>query len=296
MKLNNILNEVLNDKDYLKWKRKNVTLRGVKNVGEENNAGAMLGRGLYSAFLSNKSLAKDYGNVYFVLGAIPKKPKVFNTLNDWEIWFGNTLVYNFTKENGEEYPDRRYFDSKTTIEDEMMKLGYDGVIIKGREMVNFTPKEDEISYFKNENQLKDYFFSIQENMKLAPLIESVNIDNVIYHALFVKDIKQLEKDFPQVHPNFYYHHSTIEFRPKNDENMNIGEESTIKIIGRLTTDKVDVLIVENPKSKNNYPHITLSTAKDVKPMESNSEIEKYSDKIEYFENKFIDVIEEVLNK
>lgn len=78
--------------------------------------------------------------------------------------------------------------------------------------------------------------------------------------------------------------------------MNIGEESTIKIIGRLTTDKVDVLIVENPKSKNKFPHITLSTAKDVKPMESNSEIEKYIDKIEYFENKFINVIEEVLNK
>jgi hypothetical protein len=296
MKLNNILNEVLNDKDYLKWKRKNVTIRGVKNVGEENNAGAMLGRGLYSAFLSNKSLAKDYGNVYFVLGAIPKKPKVFNTLNDWQIWFYNTLVHKYSKENGKEYPDKRDFNANTTIEDEMLKLGYDGIVIKGREMVNFTPKENEISYFKNENELKNYYFSIQENMKLASLIESVNIDNVIYHALFVKDIKQLEKDFPQVHPNFFYHHSTIEFRPKNDENMNIGEESTIKIIGRLTTDKVDVLIVENPKSKNNYPHITLSTAKDVKPMESNSEIEKYMDKIEYFENKFINVIEKVLYK
>lgn len=44
MKLNNILNEILNDKDYLKWKRKNVTLRGIKNVGEENNGSAMLGK------------------------------------------------------------------------------------------------------------------------------------------------------------------------------------------------------------------------------------------------------------
>ena len=35
---------------YLKWKRKNVTIRGVKNEGEENYAGAMLGRGLYTIF------------------------------------------------------------------------------------------------------------------------------------------------------------------------------------------------------------------------------------------------------
>ena len=68
----------VNDPGYLSWKRKNVTIRGVKEVGEENNAGAMLGRGLYTAFLSNKGLAKEYGTVYFVLNAIPKNPKVFN--------------------------------------------------------------------------------------------------------------------------------------------------------------------------------------------------------------------------
>jgi hypothetical protein len=161
MKLNNILNEILNDKDYLKWKRKNVTLRGIKNVGEENNGGAMLGRGLYTAFLSNKSLAKGYGKVYFVLGAIPKNPKVFNTLNDWEIWFYNTLVYKFSKENGKDYPDKRDFATNTTIEDEMLKLGYDGIVIKGREMVNFKPNENEINYFNNENELKNYFFITQ---------------------------------------------------------------------------------------------------------------------------------------
>ena len=36
----------LNDLAYKKWKRVNVAIRGVKSgVGEENNAGAMLGRG-----------------------------------------------------------------------------------------------------------------------------------------------------------------------------------------------------------------------------------------------------------
>lgn len=157
MKLNSLLTEVYKDREYLKWKRKNITLRGVKEIGVENNAGAMLGRGLYTAFLSNKSLAKEYGSVYFVLGAIPKNPKVFNTLNDWEIWFYNTLVYQYSKENGKEYPDKRDFNAKTTIEDEMIKLGYDGIVIKGREIVNFKPIEDEIFYFRTENELKQFY-------------------------------------------------------------------------------------------------------------------------------------------
>jgi hypothetical protein len=41
------------------------------------------------------------------------------------------------------------------MEDEMLKLGYDGLIIKGREMVNYTPKD--IKYFKNENDLQRYY-------------------------------------------------------------------------------------------------------------------------------------------
>jgi len=147
------------DPSYLKWKRKNVTIRGLKEVGQENNAGAMLGRGLYTAFLSNKSLAKEYGTVYFVVNAIPKNPKVFNTLNEWEIWFYNTLVYKYSKEQGKEYPDRRDFNANTTIEDEMLKMGYDGIVIKGREMVNFKPDEN-ILYFKNEQQLLNYYDTV----------------------------------------------------------------------------------------------------------------------------------------
>lgn len=144
--------------EYLKWKRKNVTIRGVKKLGEENSAGAMLGDGLYTAFLSNKSLAKEYGKVYFVVGAIPKNPKVFSSLNNWEIWFYNTLVYQFSKEQGKERPDKRDFNSKTTIQTEMMKLGYDGVVITGREMVNYTPNVDEIKYFETDSELEDYYY------------------------------------------------------------------------------------------------------------------------------------------
>lgn len=143
--------------NYLKWKRKNVTIRGIKNEGSENEASAMLGRGLYTAFLSNRELAKQYGHVYFVVNAIPKKPLVFDTLNRWEIWFQN-LIYKYSKAKGKDHPDRRDFNENTTIEDEVQKLGYDGIIIKGREMVNFKPEN--ILYFKNEQQLQNYYYTL----------------------------------------------------------------------------------------------------------------------------------------
>lgn len=122
------------------------------------------------------------------------------------------------------------------------------------------------------------------------------IDNIIYHALFVKDIQKLKELFPPVHPNTFYHHSTIQFKPKSLEGLNIGEKSKLKIWGRLTTDKVDVLIVDNKKSTNEYPHITLSTAEGIKPFESNSEIKYNINDVEYFENLYIDVEENVLWK
>jgi hypothetical protein len=43
----------------------------------------------------------------------------------------------------------------TTIKDEMLKLGYDGIEIKGREMVNYTPED--IMFFQNERQLIMYY-------------------------------------------------------------------------------------------------------------------------------------------
>ena len=159
MRLNKIFEEITNDfnrSDYIKWKKKNVSLRGIKNSGEENNGGAMLGKGLYTAALSNKSLSKQYGTVYFVINGIPKNPKVFNDLNQWEIWFYNTLVYEFSKKEGKDYPDKRDFNKYTTIEKEMMNLGYDGIIIKGREYVNFSPPEN-VNYFKTEEELINYY-------------------------------------------------------------------------------------------------------------------------------------------
>lgn len=122
--------------------------------------------------------------------------------------------------------------------------------------------------------------------------------NIVYSACFViKDDKyKLMQMFPQVHENIYYHHSTIEFKPKDISNIDFGITKEMKILGRLTTDKVDVIIVDNKKSKNKFPHITLSTSNGIKPFESNTELEKYQNDIEWFnEPKKINIIEGIFN-
>ena len=105
-----------------------------------------------------------------------------------------------------------------------------------------------------------------------------------YHALFVNDVNNLQRMFPPVFSNLYYHHSTIEFAPKDATNIELGRKVSLKIIGRITTDRVDALLVDNAKSKNKYPHITLSTAEGVKPFESNTAFEKYPQMITYFDS------------
>lgn len=141
------------DRDFLNWKRQNVTLRGIKELGKENDWYGSFGKGLYSVPLSNKAMAKQYGEIYYLVNAKPKKPKVVQYLNDAEI-FIQTIIINFCKKNGVDY-DKRFFDKNTSIESEMIKLGYDGLIIKGREMVNYTPEN--VKYYQTEDQLYDYF-------------------------------------------------------------------------------------------------------------------------------------------
>ncbi len=87
---------------------------------------------------------------------------------------------------------------------------------------------------------------------------------VVYTALFVEDINVLKEKYPPVHVNEFYHHSTIAFKPKEGKsNLHLGEKYEIAIIGRVTSEKVDVLLVNNKKSTNNNPHITLSTSEGV---------------------------------
>ena len=144
--IKNTIREVLNEniEEYSKWKRKNVTLRGIKELGKHNEVFGSFGKGLYTVPLSNKAMAKQYGDVYFVVNAIPKNPKIVDSLNSAEILRQN-LVSKFCKENGKDY-SLTFFETNTSMEIEMQNLGYDGLIIKGREMVNYSPEN--IKYFR----------------------------------------------------------------------------------------------------------------------------------------------------
>lgn len=102
---------------------------------------------------------------------------------------------------------------------------------------------------------------------------------VIFTAQNVDNPKELMDKYPSELPNKYYHHSTNKFgRQPFDERE--GEKMTLHIIGRLITDKVDALVVENPNSDNDIPHITLATNVGIKPFQSNEELNLHADKIQ----------------
>lgn len=106
---------------------------------------------------------------------------------------------------------------------------------------------------------------------------------IIYEAYFVMDTKALEQRFPSVHPNKFYHHLTIAFKPKSlSMPKQVGAWKYLQIVGRLTTNKIDALLIGLPESDKPFPHITLSTAEGVAPSESNVEFKEHSDKIKYF--------------
>lgn len=148
--------EEFNKNDYLKWKRKNVTYRGIKSFGKDNEIYGSFGKGLYTAPLSNKAMAKTYGDLYFVINAVPKKPKIVKSLNDAEM-IRQRLIDSFCKKNNVDYSPS-FFEKNTSMDKEMLKLGFDGLIIKGREMVNYKPED--IIYFKTEQELMNYYETI----------------------------------------------------------------------------------------------------------------------------------------
>jgi len=148
-------NEDFDQRDYLKWKKANVTYRGMKSVGSDNEVYGSWGKGLYTVPLSNKSMAKQYGKLYFVINATPKKPVIVQSINSAEI-FRQKLIIDFCKKKGHdrEY-DPGFFEKHTSMDEELIKQGYDGFVIKGREMVNYKPEN--IEYFETEEQVKNYY-------------------------------------------------------------------------------------------------------------------------------------------
>lgn len=117
--------------------------------------------------------------------------------------------------------------------------------------------------------------------------------DIKFTALFVQDVQDLLNRFPPKHKKVFGQHSTIEYKPKSLDGLEIGKERQIKIIGRAFDEFGDDLLVENPKSKNKYPHITLSRGEDAPPLYSNILFEKAikSNTIEYFTNEKVKVIE-----
>lgn len=112
--------------------------------------------------------------------------------------------------------------------------------------------------------------------------------DIWYTALFVADPKELTRMFPPIHEVVFAHHSTIQFEPESLEGIHIGEKWNLEILGRAKDDKGDALLVKNPKSKNKFPHITLSCKKGVDPIYSNELLEKalLEGKLEHFNPSF----------
>lgn len=105
---------------------------------------------------------------------------------------------------------------------------------------------------------------------------SIEIKNIKYTAQFVDDADKLLKLFKPKHEDVYAYHSTNWYKPENSDDLEIGKKSKLKIIGRAHDLKGDALLVENPKSKNKHPHITISCAKNVPPFYSNELLERAS--------------------
>lgn len=104
-------------------------------------------------------------------------------------------------------------------------------------------------------------------------------EGTIFTANNVDNVEELKYKYPSTLPNKFYHHSTNKFGRQQFDSRE-GTKERLHIVGRLITDKVDVLVVENPNSDNKISHITLATATGVKPFESNKELQLHRDKIQ----------------
>lgn len=153
------------DPNYKKWRKNNVTYRGTRAdnpwpLDGINEYEGKFGKGLYTTPLSNKAMTKDYGKTWLIVGAIPRNPLKFRSINDAEIWLQQYAIKNG---KGEDDIDKlRNFWKKHTIEDEMTKQGYDGILINGREMILFNPDKEKLRAFETERELEkwyDDFFS-----------------------------------------------------------------------------------------------------------------------------------------
>ena len=99
-------------------------------------------------------------------------------------------------------------------------------------------------------------------------------EEIEYTALFVDIPEKLLQMFPAKHPKVFAHHSTNWYKPTSTEGLEIGKKSLLKIIGQAYNQRCFAVLVENAKSKNKFPHITISLSEDTTPVYSNELFEK----------------------
>lgn len=149
-------------------------------------------------------------------------------------------------------------------------------------------RESGINVVTNERQAQRALERANNRVKFSgDTPKGVAANPVIYTSYNVDDVDALKEKYPSGLSDKYYHHSTVKYGYQPLDTRE-GKKERLHIIGRLTTDKVDVLVVENPESDNRTPHITLATAKGIKPVASNFELEKYKDKIQPLDD-YVDV-------
>ena len=162
---------------------------------------------------------------------------------------------------------------------------------------------------KDGQQIQRAEISLKQNSTEKPSTKEAEpgaeANDPLYSAMIVEDQEKLKRVYKPKHPNAIYHHSTIEFGVDQEgvDALNIGDKHRLKIIGRVTTEEVDVLLVEYPEgsteSDSENPHITLSVAEGIKPFESNAAIAKAIQEGNvkvYKANKYVNVVEGYVTK
>ena len=109
---------------------------------------------------------------------------------------------------------------------------------------------------------------------------------IVYLGIFLNEKQAsilLEKIGGSDHVNKHTHHLTIAFGQDDvDEYIDVyelGSTISMHVSGYLSNDNLDVVTVDNVTSVNEHPHITVSTAKGVKPFQSNAELTQDQDNV-----------------
>ncbi len=66
-------------------------------------------------------------------------------------------------------------------------------------------------------------------MKSVKSFKQNDEEAVLYTALFADDTNALKEKYLPIHPNEFYHHSTIAFKPKDGKNgLEIGKNKLLQ--------------------------------------------------------------------